>query len=74
MARRQRGRHRSALRRSAALFCLVAVLWGAPQLWQALSALLSGVAVVSTAITMPEGAVVTLRQRFAPELYDPDAE
>ena len=43
-----------------------------PTLAPFLEELLGRAAILSTALTMPEGAALTLQERFAPELYAPD--
>lgn len=58
--------------RMAAVLSLVGLAVLSPTLAPLAEELLGRAALVSAALTMPQGAAVTLRERYAPEIYAPD--
>ena len=62
----------TALRRSAAVLSAAGLVALFPVIGPLLEEFLGRAAVFSTALTMPEGAAVTLKERYSPEIYAPD--
>lgn len=73
MNRRRRTGARGGLAgRLAAVLSLVGLVALYPTLSPLVEDVLGRAALVSAALTMPQGAAVTLRERYAPEIYAPD--